>query len=224
MNSDKPSRVFRWWGPIGLCLGLSAILPGCVAHARGTLVYDHEAEYVDAAPERVEYYPSTYYRGRPAYLIDGRWYYHSDRRWVVFRDEPRELRDYRVHRAPAYLRDNPGYRAPRQSETRYYDHRAADTRRYESRRLEERRAAERRAEARRDEQRRAAEHRAAEHRAEARRDEQRRAAERQAQDERHAAERRAHDSHQREKARRPRNRNDDKRDEADDRQRRWHND
>jgi hypothetical protein len=99
MNSDK--RMIRWLAPLGLCLGLSTLLPGCVAHARGALVYDHEVEYVDAAPERVEYYPNTYYRGRPAYLVDGRWYYHSGNRWVVFRDEPRELREYRVHRAPA---------------------------------------------------------------------------------------------------------------------------
>jgi hypothetical protein len=224
MKSYKRWGVVRWLGPVGLCLGLSAILPGCVAHARGTLVYDHEAEYVDAAPERVEYYPHTYYRGEPAYLVDGRWYYHSNRRWVVFHDEPPELREYRVRRAPAYLRDNPGYAAPRRDEVKHYEQHRAAERRADARRYEERRAAQHRAEVRRQEEhraaeRRAAERRAAERRAEAQRAdmrrmqehaaEQHRAEERRAEKDRRTAERRAHDSKKREQPRRQRNHDDD---------------
>lgn len=84
------------------CLAAAAAAPlvvGCVARTRGEVVYGHpvvEAEYV---PARIEYYPRVYYRGSYAYYVDGRWYYPSPRAqrgWVVFRDEPRQLRRYRI--------------------------------------------------------------------------------------------------------------------------------
>src|SRR5690349_18070238 len=87
---------------LGLGLALTAVLPGCFAHTRGEIVYGNDVAYVDDAPPRIASYPTTVYHGSPAYLVDDRWYYRHHDRWVYFRDEPVELRDYRVHHAPAY--------------------------------------------------------------------------------------------------------------------------
>jgi hypothetical protein len=196
--------VGRWLSALGVGVALAATLPGCMAHARGEVVYDYPVVTVEAAPARIETYPRMNYHGRPAYLVDGRWYYRSGPRWVYFREEPVELRNYRVrhydspryHSAPRSgarysdaIADRRAerYRDDRQAE-RYRDKRRA-AERAEHRRAEERRAAERRAENRREEQR-AAQRRAAERRQEERRDQQRRAAERR-QEERRAAEHRA---------------------------------
>lgn len=195
--------VGRWLSALGVGVALAATLPGCMAHARGEVVYDYPVVTVEAAPARVETYPRTYYHGRPAYLVDGRWYYRSGPRWVYFREEPVELRDYRVRHY-----DSPRYHSAPRSGARYSDaiadrraeryrddrqaeryrekrraaeraeHRRAEERRAEQRRAEQRReqrhAAERRAAERRHEERRAAEHRAAERKLEERRAEQRR--------------------------------------------------
>jgi hypothetical protein len=170
----RAGNIKRFLYRVSLGLGLVLTVPGCMAHARGEVVYDYPVVYAEAPP-RIESYPSTYYHGRPAYLVDGRWYYRTNRNWVVFREEPVELRSYRVRRAPAGQRyaDERPYRLQGHSEARRYDDRRAAERRAESRRMEERRAAERRAESRRVEERRAAERRA-----ESRRMEERRAAER----------------------------------------------
>jgi hypothetical protein len=218
------SRVSRYLWTIGMGVVLAAALPGCFAHARGELVYDQPVEYVDTVPERIEYYPRTYYRGHPAYLVDGRWYYPHNRRWVVFREEPVELRQYRTRHAPAY--SDPGPRYATQSKS--LSPRRAE-RRAEERRIEERRAEARGRDERRAEQRRSEERRASERRAETRRDEGRRAAERhadvrriddhggtegRASTERHVAERKARQRRKGEKDRR------DRKDERSDRDRR----
>lgn len=177
--------VGRWLRALGIGAALAATLPGCMAHARGEVVYDYPVVTVEAAPARIETYPRAYYHGRPAYLVDGRWYYRSGPRWVYFREEPVELRTYRVRHY-----DSPRYRSAPRGGERYSDvvaNRRAERHREERRAeryREERRAAER-AEQRRTEQRRA-EHR----RAEMRREE-RRAAEQHRLEERRAAERRA---------------------------------
>lgn len=186
--------VGRWLKTLGFGVAFAAALPGCMAHARGEVVYDYPVVTVEAAPARIETYPRTYYHGQPAYLVDGRWYYRSGPRWVYFRDEPVELRDYRVRHY-----DSPRYHEPRRGE-RYSDvvadrraERYRDDRRAE--RYREQRLAAERAEHRRAEERRAEQHRAAERRAEQRRMEERRAAERRAEqrrmEEHRAAERRA---------------------------------
>jgi hypothetical protein len=162
---------------LGLGLALTAALPGCVAHAEGALVADYPAEYVETVPPRIEYYPSVVYRGSPAYLVEGRWYYRTHNRWVVFRDEPGELHDYRVRHAPSYL--GPSYR--------YRQDRRAEQHRFEQRREAERRADQQRDAARREQERRRAyfeaqrarEHQRAEqqHRFEQQREQQHRAEE-----------------------------------------------
>jgi hypothetical protein len=200
---------------VGAGLALTASLPGCMAHARGEVVYGEPVTVVERAPARIETYPRYVYRGRPAYLVDDRWYYHDDRdRWVVFRDEPRELRDYRVHRAPARYNERG---------SRYQDRRADAA---ERRRIEDRRQAERRADMRRDARRqaeqRAAERRAddrreAEHRANVRRIEERKDRERRAERERRVAEEKSRDR-KRERAKR------NSRDDDTPRERRYRND
>lgn len=191
---NQTSGMGRWLRALGVGAAIAATLPGCLAHARGEVVYDYPVTYVDDAPVRIETYPSTYYHGRPAYLVDGRWYYRSGPRWVYFREEPRELYTYRQRyvASPRYRDDHRGdrysdvvekrraerYRDERRAQNRAEERRAEQRRaaqRAESRRLEERRAIERRrAEERRRDERRAAEARADQRRAEDRRAEQRR--------------------------------------------------
>jgi hypothetical protein len=80
-----------------VCAGALASVTGCAATvtatpARTAVLYDYPVVYVDAAPVRVYDRPSVVYHGRPAYLVDDRWYYRSNRGWLYFRDEPLELR------------------------------------------------------------------------------------------------------------------------------------
>ena len=81
-----------------LLLGAAPL--GCAGSAqlRAGVLYEQPVYYVDAPPPHVYRYPSAHYHGRPAYLVDGRWYYSSPGGWVVFREEPRELRVYRQRR------------------------------------------------------------------------------------------------------------------------------
>jgi hypothetical protein len=65
------------------------------------VLFSHPVVYVESPPPRVYERPHTVYRGRNAYLVDNRWYYPSERGWVYFREEPRELRRYRETQADA---------------------------------------------------------------------------------------------------------------------------
>lgn len=203
IQSSARGSLRRTLWALGFGAVLVSAVPGCLAHASGELVYEHPAEYVEPPP-RVEYYPSVHYRGAPAYLVEGRWYYRTRDRWIVFRDEPSELRDYRVRQAPAYLAPHRDQRSRRdyvRAERRAEERRHEERRRHEAER--QRRAEERRAEERRrdEEQRRAEQFRRAEEqrrherqqRADERRrhfDEQQRAAQHRAAEERRDNERR----------------------------------
>jgi hypothetical protein len=216
---NKTSSAGRWLRNLGIGLAFAAALPGCMAHARGEVVYDYPVTYVERAPARIETYPRAEYHGRPAYLVDGRWYYQNNRRWVVFEDEPGELRQYRsrhyagtpvrygTYSEPVRARRDDrrdDRREARRAAERRADERRADERRLEQRRRDEaRRDAERRAEQRRDAERRAEQRRADERRAEHARNERRRADEQRTRD-RQAAEHRAN-------ARRVEDRRDDDR-------------
>src|SRR4051812_17382418 len=72
-------------GALGLGLGACTVYTHDEAHAR---VYDYDATTVQAAPVNIETYPTVEYRGSPAYLVQGRWYYRHQNRWVVFNREP----------------------------------------------------------------------------------------------------------------------------------------
>jgi len=219
------SGIVRLLWKLGVGLALATALPGCLAHASGEIVYDHPVAYVEDVPPRIEHYPRTSYHGQPAYLVDGSWYYRHQDRWVVFSEEPVELRDYRVRSAPVYA-----------SGSRRYSDVAADRRQHaeqrrqaEQRRYAEQRAAERRAEARRATERHERERVAAERRerherdriAAERRERDRIAAERRAQRRERVAERLRPSERRRERNRQDRNHRDDRddRDDHDDRRR-----
>jgi hypothetical protein len=103
--------MLRSWAGIGrrargarastvlLCAAFTLLPVACAGRAqlRAGVVHDYPVYYVDAPP-RIYRYPSAYYHGRPAYLVGNRWYYESPRGWVIFREEPRELRTYRERR------------------------------------------------------------------------------------------------------------------------------
>jgi hypothetical protein len=121
---------------VALCSTLLATASlGCAGgtQLRGGIVFDHPVYYVDRPPPRLRRRPIAYYHGRPAYLVEGRWYYSSPRGWVVFRREPRELRRVREARS-----------------ARRYDDRDRSQRRYRSDEPAQRRQRESR-DARRDE-------------------------------------------------------------------------
>ncbi|MDI1482240.1 hypothetical protein [Polyangium sp. y55x31] len=77
---------------------------GCTATlSAGTPnVGGYDVAYAEAVPIDVNRYPAAEYRGRLAYLVEGRWYWPTDSGWVVFLDEPPELAYYRsrVQAAP----------------------------------------------------------------------------------------------------------------------------
>ena len=84
-----------------LAAGLLTASAACTGEAqlRTGVVYDYPVAYVSRPPPRYLYYPHRDYRGRPAYLIRGRWYYSTPRGWALFRREPTELRRYRERRS-----------------------------------------------------------------------------------------------------------------------------
>lgn len=102
MFLTKPIRA-RLAGAL-LCTAALASVTGCTATvtarpARTAVLYSYPVVYVDDAPDGIYDSPSAYYRGQPAYLVGGRWYYQSSGAWVYFQDEPRELRRARTTRA-----------------------------------------------------------------------------------------------------------------------------
>jgi hypothetical protein len=104
-------------------LGMTSLL-GCVARAGvaseavyGEAVYGYPTYVVEAPPPDVQVYPRIVYRGSYAYLIGDRWYYQTPRGWVVFREEPVELRR---HRETLRRRRPPPVEAPREERRRYY--------------------------------------------------------------------------------------------------------
>jgi hypothetical protein len=107
-----------------LALGAAAApLAGCVA-TLGTdaaVVYGHPVVHADVVPAEIATYPRVYYRGHYAYLVDGAWYYPSGGGWVVFREEPVELRRYRTEyrRSPRYVPPPYEYGYPRERPRTY---------------------------------------------------------------------------------------------------------
>lgn len=111
---------------LAVTVSAAGMASGCVTSAgvSGEVVYGYPVVTVDTVPDYVYYSPRVLYRGRYAYLVQDRWYYPSSRGWVVFRQEPDELRRhrvyYRTHRSfPTYARPTPVYREP--ARPRYYE-------------------------------------------------------------------------------------------------------
>lgn len=121
-----------------LCAGALASVTGCAATvtarpARPAVIYDYPVVYVEELPPRIYDSPSAYFRGHPAYLVNGRWYYESPDGWVYFRDEPRELRQARVTRRYERVRPPPGrrYIEERPQRRRYAEPTEGPRRRYD---------------------------------------------------------------------------------------------
>lgn len=112
LGRAKGSHRQRW---IVLCAALLMGVSGCAGETqvRAGLLFDYPVTYLHRPPPRVRHYPRTYYYGRPAYLVHGRWYYSSPSGWVVFREEPRELRAYRERRHGSEAKSRP---------RRYHEH------------------------------------------------------------------------------------------------------
>lgn len=100
------AKTLRDAGVVGALVASTLFCAGCAGTTtpaaantpvRSTpVVYDYAVTYVQAVPD-LTYYPRTYYRGSYAYLVNGRWYYQTRGRWVVFKEEPRELYRFRVY-------------------------------------------------------------------------------------------------------------------------------
>jgi hypothetical protein len=93
--------------------------------------YDEPVVRAQVVPADIYAYPRVYYGGTYVYLVNGRWYEPTARGWMVYRQEPRELRRYRTEvqraprvetrppayypsRPPAYETRPPVYEAPRE--------------------------------------------------------------------------------------------------------------
>jgi hypothetical protein len=100
----------------------AALLAGCVATVGGEgVVYGYPVVQAEVVPVEIATYPRVYYRGRYAYLVGDVWYYPSDRGWVVFREDPVELRRYRTEyrRSPRYVPPPHDYGYPRERPRTY---------------------------------------------------------------------------------------------------------
>jgi hypothetical protein len=97
-------------------LVLAPLATACAGTYGYDAVYGYEAVPATVVPPTIEAYPRTYYRGSYAYLVGDQWYYPTQRGWMVFREEPRELGRFRTQMAPAAPRVRampaPGYAYP----------------------------------------------------------------------------------------------------------------
>lgn len=106
-GSSNPLRA-RLAGPL-VAGAIGLLAGGCTGTigAEGAVVYGYPVVRAEVVPVAITAYPRVYYRGSWAYLVDGRWYYQTPRGYVVFREEPRELRRYREQIRPSRPRRGP---------------------------------------------------------------------------------------------------------------------
>lgn len=96
------------WGAAAILAALSTT--GCEATFHpgepmsATISYDaSEMEPARVVPRDIWDHPRVFYGGTYAYLVNGRWYFPTNRGWMVFRREPIELSRQRTYlgRAPS---------------------------------------------------------------------------------------------------------------------------
>ncbi|WP_437277694.1 hypothetical protein WME90_41710 [Sorangium sp. So ce375] len=102
----------------------ASLLMGCmgtVGTEGGFVVSGVPAVRAEVVPVEIAAYPRVYFRGTFAYLVDGRWFYPTNRGWVIFEQEPRELRNYRqtYETSPRYVPERE-LSFPRERGRRYY--------------------------------------------------------------------------------------------------------
>lgn len=102
------SNVKSFGFTVLLAMSGATALGACTVYTQDR-VGEYPTTRVSVVPVNIETYPSTEYRGSSAYLVEGRWYYRHQGRWVVFDREPEELTRYRTnyHTTP---RENQRYR------------------------------------------------------------------------------------------------------------------
>lgn len=107
-----------------LAIGAAALATGCVGTVgtEGFIVRGTPAVRAELVPLEITAYPRVFYRGTYAYLVDGVWYYPTDRGWMVFSEEPIELRRYResVRPSPRYVPPERELGFPRERGRRTY--------------------------------------------------------------------------------------------------------
>ncbi|WP_129579966.1 hypothetical protein [Sorangium sp. Soce836] len=85
----------------------ASLLAGCLGTvgAEGYVVSGFPVVRAEVVPMELAASPRVYFHGTYAYLVDGQWYYPTNRGWVIFEREPAELRRYRqTYRAsPRYV-------------------------------------------------------------------------------------------------------------------------
>ncbi|WP_437621575.1 hypothetical protein [Sorangium sp. So ce1151] len=101
----------------------ASLLMGCLGtvSTEGFVVSGYPAVRAEAVPVEIAAYPRVYFRGTYAYLVGDEWYYPTNRGWVVFEEEPVELRRYRqtYRESPRYVPERElGF--PRERGRRYY--------------------------------------------------------------------------------------------------------
>ena len=125
-NDNAPSGAHRRLRcpPVMAALGAAGLALGCVGSVgtEGFLVGGYPAVHAELVPVEISAYPRVYYHGTYAYLVDGVWYYPTDRGWMVFAEEPLELRRYResTRPSPRYVPPEREYSYPRERGRRYY--------------------------------------------------------------------------------------------------------
>jgi hypothetical protein len=118
-GTEKDGRLRR--GPVAAMLALLLAAVGAVgcggtltaASSPGPVLYGYSAMQVSTVPMGIDAYPSVYWRGAPAYLVEDTWYYQTSGGWVILQEEPRDLYRYRVAarpRATVEYRYSPAYR------------------------------------------------------------------------------------------------------------------
>lgn len=115
------SRIARA-GAIALGIGI-ATLAGCVGTVgtEGYIAAGHPVVRAEIVPAEITAYPRVYYRGTYAYLVGGVWYYPTNRGWMIFEEEPVELRRYRqtFRTSPRYVPERE-HSYPRERGRRHY--------------------------------------------------------------------------------------------------------
>ncbi|WP_437598859.1 hypothetical protein [Sorangium sp. So ce590] len=108
--------------PLALAAGAS-LLMGCLGTiaTEGFVVSGYPAVRAEVVPVEIAAHPRVFFRGTYAYLVDGRWFYPTNRGWVVFEREPPELRRYRqtFRTSPRYVPERE-LSYPRERGRRFY--------------------------------------------------------------------------------------------------------
>jgi len=93
MGSSWRSAGFFLFGALGL-LGLAS--SGCTGtYAAVPSMYGYSVVSASNVPMGIYDYPSYYWNGGYAYLVNNSWYYPTEAGWVVFQQEPYDLYRYR---------------------------------------------------------------------------------------------------------------------------------